>query len=47
METGDANYIEFKDFTATVLLKMEHRRHMVFEKNGIQSYASEPSVVFK
>lgn len=35
METGDANFNDFKDFTATLILKMEHRRFLVFDNISI------------
>lgn len=47
LETGDVNYNEFKDFTATVMLKLEHRRHLIFNKYTIQGYSSMPTAVFE
>lgn len=35
LETGDGNYNEFKDFTATLLLKMQHRKNLIFNKYTI------------
>lgn len=46
MEVGDVNYNEFKDFTATLLLKMELKKHQIFYKYTIQGYSSMPTASF-
>ena len=43
LEVGDKNYNEFKDFTATLLLKMELKKHIIFYKYSIEGYSSIPS----
>ena len=47
LETGDQNYNDFKDFTATLLLKMELRKHIIFYQYTIQGYSSMPTTSFQ
>lgn len=42
LELGDEGFNSFRNFTATLLLKMKLRKFIIFEKNTISSYSLMP-----
>ena len=46
LEVGEQSYNDFKDFTAELLLKMEMRKFIIFEKYTIEGYMSLPVTTF-
>ena len=42
LEIGDKAYLTCQDFTATLLLKMEHRKFIIFDKYTIETYQNLP-----
>lgn len=43
VETGSDVYNDFKDFTATILLKMKHRTYIIFKLTTIAGYMNLPT----
>lgn len=46
LEAGDESFNEFRSFTVTVLLKMLHRKSLIFDFNTIESYSQLPFSTF-